>query len=163
MRVRRIVRGRFYLSLALIVLAPSTVSAQRTSLVTDTVMAPNNAGVMLESTAGAAVGGFLGILAAIRPGCGSFVHTGHCRVPTMAIGFGVGTLVGIVAGAVHSTRAGRCPFIERLSRSLTGAIIGLGASVPIAAASRGYLRIGVAPLVPLSGAAGSTIALRHCI
>lgn len=128
----------------------------------DTVKGPSPSTTMLESSAGAAVGGFLGIIVAIRPGCGSFVRTGHCYVPTMAIGFGVGTLVGTVAGAIHSTNTGVCGWPERLFRSLAGTLVGFGASVPIVAATHGYVRIGVAPIVPLAGAAGATIALRQC-
>jgi hypothetical protein len=103
----------------------------------------------LESTAGAVVGGFFGIVAAIR-------------VPTMAIGFGVGTLVGTVAGALHSTNSGQCGWPERVFRAMGGTLVGFGASVPIVGATHGYLRIGVAPIVPLAGAAGATIALKSC-
>jgi hypothetical protein len=117
---------------------------------------------MLESTAGAVVGGFLGIIAAIRPGCGAFVNTGHCYVPTMAVGFGVGTLVGTVGGALYSTNTGVCSWSERLLRSLVGTLLGFGVSVPVVGATHGFVRIGVAPIVPLAGAAGSTIALRQC-
>ena len=147
---------------ALGVLAPVGLSAQDTSRVADSVKTPSHADVMLESTAGAAAGGFLGIIAAIRPGCGSFVHTGHCKVPTMAIGFGVGTLIGTVAGALHGTNNGSCNWPERFVRSLTGSLVGLGASVPIVGATHGYLRIGIAPLVPVTGAVGATLALKHC-
>src|SRR6202011_4160343 len=108
---------------------------------------------MMESTAGAVVGGFFGIIAAIRPGCGSFVHTGHCYLPTMAVGFGVGTLLGTVAGALHSTNTGVCGWPERILRSFAGTLVGFGASVPIVGATHGFVRIGLAPIVPLAGAA----------
>ena len=142
--------------------APNTTPPEHVSRGADTAQRPSPSTTMLESTAGAAVGGFLGIIAAIRPGCGSFVRTGHCYVPTMAIGFGVGTLVGTVAGAIHSTNTGVCGWPERLVRSLAGTLVGFGASVPIVAATHGYVRIGVAPIVPLAGAAGATIVLRQC-
>jgi hypothetical protein len=145
-----------------IALSANSMRAQHTTIVTDTVHGPTPSTTMLESTAGAAVGGFFGIIAAIRPGCGSFVNTGHCRVPTMATGFGVGTLVGTVAGALHSTNTGPCPWPERLARALVGTLVGFGASVPIVGATHGFIRIGVAPIVPLAGAAGATIALRQC-
>jgi hypothetical protein len=145
-----------------IVVSRNTSRAPEARPVADAVNGPSPSTTMLESTAGAVVGGFFGIIAAIRPGCGSFVHTGHCYVPTMAIGFGVGTLVGTIAGAVHSTNSGTCSWPERLFRSLAGTVVGFGASVPIVAATHGFVRIGVAPIVPVAGAAGATIVLRHC-
>ncbi|GAC1412877.1 MAG: hypothetical protein NVSMB53_10040 [Gemmatimonadaceae bacterium] len=136
--------------------------AAHSQVIADTLERPSPSTTMLESTAGAVVGGFLGIIAAIRPGCGSFVRTGHCRVPTMATGFGVGTLVGTVAGALYSTKSGRCGWLERVFRATAGTLVGFGASVPIVGATHGYLRIGVAPMVPVAGAAGATFALKQC-
>jgi len=158
----RLRRQGLRLLLLLGVLAPAGLHAQYGHPVSDTTRAPDRGDVMLQSTAGAAVGGFLGIIAAIHPGCGSFVQTGHCKVPTMAIGFGTGTLIGTLAGAIRSTRTGNCSWPERLVRGLGGTLVGFGASVPIVAATHGYLRIGLAPVVPLSGAAGATIVLGHC-
>ncbi len=51
------------------------------------------------------------------------------ELTTIAIGVGIGTLVGTVAGAVLRTNTGACQWSERFFRALTGTLVGFRAGV----------------------------------
>jgi hypothetical protein len=153
----------FVLLVALSVFIASSAAAQSTSQMPDTSKLVGRSDVVLQSAVGSVLGGFVGIIAAIPAACGQYIRTDHCRVATMAVGFGTGTLLGTVAGAVHAVNRGPCPWGEKVFRAVAGTAGGFLVTLPIVAATHGFVRIGVSPVVPLAGAIGATLTLGHCI
>ncbi len=153
----------FWLLGAFIISVSEPGLAQNTRQIADTVKPISRSDVMVGSAVGSVLGGFVGAIAAVPAACGQYIRTGHCQVPKMAIGFGTGTWFGTTVGAAWSAHRGQCRWPERVLRSAVGALAGYGASLPIVAATRGFVRIGAAPIVPLAGAAGATLALGHCL
>ena len=116
----------------------------------------------LSSMVGGAVGGFGGIVASLPKACGGVFSDRNCDVPTVAKGFGVGSVLGSAFGAARAGGPSTCTGAERFARSLIGTIAGGGISVAGVSRAHGNLRIGLTPVVQLAEGLGAAAMLSPC-
>jgi Predicted periplasmic lipoprotein (DUF2279) len=116
----------------------------------------------LSSVVGGAAGGLGGIILALPVGCRGVFSNRVCHLPTVAKGFGAGSILGSALGAAESGGPSSCASAERLGRALIGALAGAGIGVAGVSRAHGNLRIGLSPLVQLAEGAGSAAMLGPC-
>ena len=116
----------------------------------------------VSAAVGASLGDLAGVIVALPAGCGGVFSDRVCKLSPMAVGFGVGNLLGSALGGAELGQASSCSRSERFGRALAGSVVGAGLAVAGVSRTHGNMRIGLSPLVQVAEAAGSAAMLQPC-